>query len=100
MKAVVEVKGKQYIVEVGARIRVDLMDSAKGDLVEVPVLLTMDGQKNKAGSDQVAKAKVITHGLSKKIRVFKHHAKKRYRRTMGHRQSFTELEIETIGVSK
>lgn len=100
MKAVVEVKGKQYIVEVGAHIRVDLIDSGKGDQIEVPILLTMDGQKNNAAKGNVAKAIVVAHGLSKKIRVFKHHAKKRYRRTQGHRQGFTELEIQTIGAIK
>lgn len=98
MQAVVEIKGKQYLVAQGSRIRVASVADKAGTTIMFPsLIMTMDGKKVRTGkTGMVVKAKVLAHGLGEKIRVFKHHAKKRYRRTQGHRQAYTELQIESI----
>ncbi len=102
MQAVVEIKGKQYLVAAGSRIRVATFPDEAGKIITIPsVIMTMDGKKIATGkTGQVVKAKVVAHGLGEKIRIFKHHAKKRYRRTAGLRQGYTELHIESTEAAK
>ena len=98
MQAVVEIKGKQYVVDAGKRFKVDKIDAEKAKVLRVDKVLMVDND----GKLEVNPPKtevsftILNHGLGKKIRVFKHHAKKRYRRTQGHRQDYTEVEIKTI----
>lgn len=97
MRAIVAVKGKQFLVSKGDVIRVATHDLEVGKSVELPVVLTADGAKvEHAAEANVAKATVVSHGLGVKIMIFKHHAKKRYRRKNGHRQGYTELRIDEI----
>ena len=67
------------------------------------VLLVSDDKKVTVGQDTVKGAKVeatvVGHGKSKKIVVFKFKAKKNYRRTQGHRQPYTKVQIEKISTS-
>jgi len=62
------------------------------------VLLTADGDTVKIGAPYVAgatvEAKVIREARDKKKIVFRYHSKTRYRKLKGHRQYFTEVEIE------
>ncbi len=66
------------------------------------VLLVADdaGKDVKVGAPTVAgakvAAKVVTHGRADKVRVVKYKPKVRYKRTVGHRQPFTEVKIERI----
>tara|TARA_B100000953_G_C17900942_1_gene384353 strand:+ start:82 stop:393 length:312 start_codon:yes stop_codon:yes gene_type:complete len=101
MFAVIESGGKQLKVTEGDNLQVELLTGEEGSKVEFnKVLMISDGKKSKVGSPFLEKAKVIgkvvRHGKSDKIKVFKMKRRKGYRRTQGHRQSFTEVLIETI----
>ena len=101
MFAVIESGGKQLKVTEGDNLQVELLTGEEGSIVEFnKVLMISDGKKSKVGSPFLEKAKVIgkvvRHGKSDKIKVFKMKRRKGYRRTQGHRQSFTEVLIETI----
>lgn len=101
MIAVVRIAGKQHLVEVGKKIKVDAKFEAKDNkLVLGEVLMISDEKKVQIGDPLVKGANVETEILSsgkdKKVLVVKHHPKKRYRRTKGHRQDITEILIEKI----
>ena len=104
MYAVVETGGKQYKVAVGDRLRVEKLDAEQGETINLDrVLMVVDGETVNVGSplvDTVVSASVLAHGKNKKIRVFKMKRRKNYRRTQGHRQLYTELEIIGIGGDK
>lgn len=102
MFAVVQTGGKQYKVAVGDRLKVEKLAAGTGESVTLDrVLMIADGDKISVGSPvlegQAVEAKVLGHGRNDKILVFKMKRRKGYRRTQGHRQSFTELEITSIG---
>ena len=99
MYAVIESGGKQYKVSEGDVIDVEKLEVNVGDKIELPVLLTVDGEKIAAGSDVAVKAtaEVLGQGKDKKIVVFKYKAKKNVRNKQGHRQPFTRLKIVSIG---
>ncbi len=99
MYAVIETGGKQYKVSEGDVIEVEKLEVNVGDKIELPVLLTVDGEKIAAGSDVTVKAtaEVLGQGKDKKIVVFKYKAKKNVRNKQGHRQPFTRLKIVSIG---
>jgi len=100
MYAIVETGGKQYKVAENDVILVEKLEVNIGDVIELPVLLTVDGEKVVAGTPTVAgatvKAEVVEHGKSKKLVVFKYKAKKHVRRKQGHRQPFTALKIVSV----
>ena len=101
MFAVIESGGKQHKVTKGDQLQVELITGDEGSIVEFDkVLMISDGKNSKVGSPFLKKAKVIgkviRHGKSDKIKVFKMKRRKDYRRTLGHRQNFTEVLIETI----
>lgn len=100
MYAIVATGGKQYLVEEGQKLKVESLKEDEGNKIKLDkVLMVTDGKKagTKIGAPYVSgatvEAKVLSHGRSEKIRVYKMKAKKRYRRTQGHRQNYTELEI-------
>ena len=105
MYAVIESGGKQYRVAPGDVIRVEKLDAAAGDSVTLDrVLLVSDDTQTRVGGPLVADASVVAtvrgHGRGEKIRIFKLRRRKNYRRSAGHRQSYTELEITSVaGVS-
>jgi large subunit ribosomal protein L21 len=100
MYAVIKTGGKQYRVSEGDRLRVEKLEGAKGDLVELTEVLMLGGERVAVGSPLVQGAKVsaqiVTQGLGKKIIVFKMRRRKRYRNKNGHRQPFTELQVTGI----
>ncbi len=106
MIAIAKIGGHQELVTVGEKIEVDKLDAEVGASVEFEVLLTSDenGDDCKVGSPILegvkVTAKVIEHGRGDKIRVFKMKPRKRYRRTKGHRQDYTAIEITAIGGAK
>ncbi len=103
MLAVAQFGGHQAIVEVGDILRIDSLSAEVGSTVEFPVLLLSepDGTAFQLGAPTLAgvsvMAKVLDHGKADKIRVFKMKRRKRYRRTYGHRQQYTEIEITSLG---
>lgn len=101
MFAIIESGGKQHKVVKGDYLQVELLDEKEGSKVEFnKVLMVADGKDSKVGTPFLDKAKVtgkvVRHGKSDKIKIFKMKRRKDYRRTLGHRQNFTEVLIETI----
>jgi large subunit ribosomal protein L21 len=101
MYAVVETGGKQYRVAVGDVIRVEKLDAAAGASINLDkILMVADGDNLRVGAPNVAGAAVTAtvkaHGRGDKVRVFKFRRRKHYRKTIGHRQHYTELEITSI----
>ena len=103
MAAIIEAGSKQFKVEEGTTITVDLMDGNPGDTVELDKVLAVIGEGPAVfGKPYVDGAKVqatlVEHTKAKKIRVFKYKPKKRYRVHSGHRQKYTTLKIDKISV--
>ena len=100
MYAVIKTGGKQYRVSEGDRLRVEKLEGAVGDTVELAEVLMLGGETVSIGRPLVAGAKVsaeiVSQGFGKKIIVFKMRRRKRYRRKNGHRQPFTELRVKAI----
>ena len=95
MYAIIKTGGKQYMVEQGNKLKVEKLNVAEGDTVDLEVVAVSENGQLKAGAGKVT-AKVLSHGKDKKIIVFKYKAKKDYRRKKGHRQPFTEIEIQSV----
>jgi len=101
MLAVIKTGGKQYIVKPGDRIRVERLRKENGEeVIFDEVLLVEKNKKLEIGKPFVenvsVRAEVIKQGKGEKIIVFKYKPKKRYKRKIGHRQPFTEVEIKEI----
>lgn len=99
--AIVETGGKQYRVQSGQVVDVDLMDVPEGDTIELDrVLLIGEEDKLTIGTPLVEGAKVMAtsqgNGRNKKIIVMKYKNKVRYRKKTGHRQHYTRLSIGRI----
>ena len=101
MYAVVRTGGKQYRLGVGDSVKVEKLFDEVGNIVELSqILMVSDGGEVKVGTPLVTgasvKAEIVGHGRNKKIRVFKMKRRKKYRRTQGHRQAFTQLKVTEI----
>lgn len=101
MYAVIESCGKQYKVAEGDVVFFEKLDAEEGKKVAFDkVILVSDDGKVQVGNPYVkgikVEGKVVSHGKGKKILVFKYKAKKNYRRTQGHRQPYTKVEITNI----
>ncbi len=101
MYAVIKTGGKQYRVAPGQVLRVERIDAAEGDAVELDdVLLVADGDDVRVGTPRVeggkVEAKVRSHGRRRKIEIMKFKRRKHHQKQMGHRQHYTELEITGI----
>jgi large subunit ribosomal protein L21 len=101
MYAVIESGGKQYRVAPGDVIQVEKLAARAGDTVSLDrVLLVSDGAEVRVGNPMLSgaavTAKVKAHGRGDKIRIVKLRRRKNSRRTQGHRQSYTEIEITAI----
>ncbi len=101
MKAIISFKGKQYLVCQGDEIITEKVEGKKGKKIKIPdvLLIYKDGKIN-IGKPKVNSA-VVTAELmetkkGKKVRVVKFKAKKRYKRTKGHRQTFSKLKIISV----
>ena len=101
--AIFETGGKQYRVKEGDTIFIEKLDVQAADIVKFDnVLALMDDTDTKIGVPYVkgaaVDASVVKTGKSKKIIVYKMHAKKGYRRKQGHRQPYTKVQIDKISV--
>ena len=97
--AIVKTGGKQYRVESGQELVVERLTADAGSTVELQPLL-VKGTKATFAADALAKAKVtakvLGHERGEKIRIFKFKPKRGYKRTTGHRQELTRIEIQEI----
>lgn len=104
MYAIVETGGKQYQVEEGRYLDVELLDGEKDSKVVFDkVVMIVNGKKSKVGQPYVAGASaegtIMLHDKSKKVIVYKQRPKKGYRKKQGHRQGFTRVMISKIRTS-
>ena len=105
MYAIVNIAGKQYKVSKGDKINTPTLDSKPGAKVIFDNVLAMDdGEKTTFGNpfvkDTTVTAKVLEHGRTKKLLVYKKKRRKGYERKNTHRQGFSILEIEKITTKK
>lgn len=101
--AIVASGGKQYVAREGEILEIDRLDREAGQAFEfAEVLLAADGEQVLVGSPQVEGARVVAtvEGTvrGKKVIVFRYQPKKRRRRKLGHRQSYTRLKIDQIEI--
>ncbi len=103
MFAIVEIAGQQFKVAKDQKVFVHRLDAKTGDKVSFDqVYMLADGDKISVGAPAVAnasvEAKVVRHLKDDKVIVFKKKRRKGYRVKNGHRQSLTEIVIESVGV--
>jgi len=102
MQAVIKTGGKQYTVNPGDIIDVELLSGEPGDAIEFDEVLMVSNDKGEVqvGSPivekAVVKAKIVKEKKGKKIIVFKFKRRKDYRNKNGHRQRYTTVEITDI----
>jgi large subunit ribosomal protein L21 len=101
MYAVVRTGGKQVRVAPGESVRVEKLEGAVGDPVELNEVLLVGGDEGaRIGTPLVEGAKVMAtiaaQGRGPKLVIFKMKRRKGYRRKRGHRQSYTEIRVDGI----
>ncbi len=101
MYAVVRTGGKQHRVEPGERLKVEKLDGEIGAEVTIADVLLVGGEgEPRIGRPLVSGAKVtakiVSQGRGPKVLVYKRRKRKGFHKMIGHRQSFTELEITGI----
>ena len=101
MYAVVQTGGKQYKVEPGGEVQVELLPMEVGATVELDrVLLIGEGADLQVGQPTIAGARVVAEVVAQekgdKIIVMRYKSKVRYKKKTGHRQRLTRLRITDI----
>jgi large subunit ribosomal protein L21 len=99
--AIVRAGGRQYRVEAGEVVRFQKLPGEVGEKVSLGEVLLVSGDAGvQLGAPLVSGAlvegTVVEQGRGEKIRVFKYKKRKHYRRTRGHRQSFTAVRIDAV----
>ncbi len=93
--------GKQYRVTEGETLKVEKLDAEEGSEIELDqVLMVADGDNIQVGTPVLESgkvtAKIKSHGRGKKVEIVKFRRRKHHRKQMGHRQSYTEIEVTGI----
>ncbi len=101
MFAIIETGGKQYRVEEGLELNVDLIQAEAGNALSIDSVLLVDQDgETKIGAPYVQGAsvecEVLGHIRGKKVVVFHKLSKKDARKTQGHRQDYTQLKVKSI----
>ena len=101
MYAVIKTGGKQYRVQEGQTLKVEKLQAEEGTTLDLDeVLMVVDGEQTIVGNPHVQGSKVTalvkSHGRGPKIEIVKFRRRKHYRKQMGHRQDYTELQITGI----
>ena len=104
MYAIINISGKQYKASEGTKVRVAKQTGDAGTTLTFDeVLMLNDGKKMEFGNPTVQGAKVsaviLDHGRDRKILVYKKKRRKGYQRKNGHRQWYSEIEINDIKIS-
>jgi large subunit ribosomal protein L21 len=95
MYAIIETGGKQYRVAPGDVVRIEKLAGEVGSEIELPLKAAFrDGGEIVTGG--TVKGTIVRNGRGDKILVFKFKRKKQYKRTIGHRQAFTEVKVGDI----
>ncbi|MET0216398.1 MAG: 50S ribosomal protein L21 [Burkholderiales bacterium] len=103
MYAVIKTGGKQYRVASGDKLKVEKLPGDVGsEIVLDQVLAVGEGESLSLGNPLVSgasvKATVVSHGRGEKVHIFKMRRRKHYKKSQGHRQSYTEIRIDGITV--
>ncbi|MDB4040308.1 50S ribosomal protein L21 [Methylophilaceae bacterium] len=103
MYAVIKTGGKQFKVTEGDTIKVEKLTTEVGKAFNLNSVLTVvDGDIVTIGTPIVkgasVDATVVSHGKGDKVKIFKMNRRKGYRKSQGHRQTFTEIKIDKIAV--
>lgn len=101
MFAVIKTGGRQYRVAAGDKLKVEKLPADVGsEIVLDQVLMVGAGAEVKVGAPLVAgaavKATVVGHGKDEKVTIFKLRRRKHYKKSQGHRQQYTEIQITGI----
>lgn len=101
MYAVIKTGGKQYQVAVGDKLKVEQIPADIGGTITLSeVLMVADGDNVVVGTPVVSgatvTASVVSEGRHKKVRIFKMRRRKHYQKRQGHRQNYTEIQIDAI----
>ncbi len=101
MYAVIKTGGKQYRVQSGEKLKIEQIPADVGaQIILDQVLMVGEGEAVKVGTPLVVGAKVsatiIEHGRHKKVKIFKMRRRKHYQKHQGHRQNYTEIQINEI----
>jgi large subunit ribosomal protein L21 len=101
MYAVIKTGGKQYKVAPGETLKVEQLPADVGAAVVLDqVLMVGDGDSVRVGQPTLAgttvQATVLAHGRGEKVKIFKMRRRKHYQKHQGHRQGYTELQIDGI----
>ena len=101
MYAVIKAGGKQYKVAPGEKLKIEQIAADVGaEVVLDQVLMVGEGASVRLGQPVVAgasvKATVLAHGRGDKVTIFKMRRRKHYQKHQGHRQGYTELQIDGI----
>ena len=99
--AVIKTGGKQYKVKNSQVLKIEKIEAEVGKKVKFDTLMTAssDGAELNIGKPSLGEkveAKVLEQAKDKKVTVVKYKNKTRYKRTKGHRQMFTKVEITSI----
>jgi len=99
--AIIRTGGRQFRVQQGDTIYIDRVQAPAGEKITVGEVLLVAGEGDPQLGSPVVKAASVTgtvleQGRDQKIRVFKYKKRKHYRRTRGHRQSYTAVRIDSI----
>ena len=99
MYAVIKTGGKQYRVATGEKIKVEQIPGDVGSQITLDqVLMVADGDKVSIGAPLVTgatvQATIVAHGRADKVHIFKMRRRKHYRKSGGHRQNYTEIQID------
>jgi large subunit ribosomal protein L21 len=100
MYAILRTGGKQYKVSPGDVIRIEQVDGESGSTIEFNHVFAVRKESLMVGTPLVENAKVrgtiLRNARAPKVRVLKYKRKKQYRRTLVHRQGFSEILINDI----
>ena len=101
MYAVIQTGGKQYRVSSGEKLKVEQLAADVGSQITIDdVLMVADGDKVSIGKPLLKGAKVtatvVEQGRDDRVKVFKLRRRKNSKRTQGHRQNYTEIQVDKI----
>ena len=103
MYAVIKTGGKQHKVAEGEILKVEKLKASEGEPVDITdvLLVEKDGEVT-LGSPFIegakVTAKILRHGKEDKLTIIKMKRRKDYRKKQGHRQNYSEIQIEQISV--
>ena len=101
MYAVIKTGGKQYKVAAGEKLKIEQIPANIGQEISLEEVLAVgSGEQVKVGTPLVegasVKAVVLAQGRHDKVRIFKMRRRKHYQKRQGHRQNYTQIQIQSI----